>query len=91
MNENTSQKYALKTLLESLPKAERSRVIKKCCACVVEWRFKRDRYAKVDSTHEMRAVDALVYCEVLEVDLSDLFGQKKEDTKKTVSTGTNSF
>lgn len=92
MEDTTPQKYALKTLLEAMPKAERNRAIKKCRACVVEWRFKRDRYAKVDSTHEMRAVDALVYCEVLEVDLSDLFGQRKEstDTKKTVRDGTNS-
>ena len=92
MEETSPQKYALKTLLEAMPKAERSRAIKKCRACVVEWRFKRDRYAKVDSAHEMRAIDALVYCEVLKVDISDLFGQRKdnEDTKKTVRNETNS-
>lgn len=85
MNEDTPHKYALKNLLESLSKSERNRAVKNCHACVAKWRFKRDRYAKTDSNHEMRAIDALIYCEVFKVDLSDLFGTKKIDIKKTVS------
>lgn len=77
MKDVRSHKYALKELLAALSQSERSQAVKRCHACVAKWRFKRDRYAKPNSSHEMRAVDALVYCEVLEVDLSDLFGIKK--------------